>query len=252
VRSRDNRSLRAGLLIAMLLAAPASARQPASPITDAEVDAAVGTVGRDPNFGSQSTMKMLRWRETTQPTTPADLSWLTWVAGLIGWVTESARYLMWAGIALLVAWIGMYLTRAIRGRQPAAAVDAFVPPTHVRDLDIRPESLPSNVGHAARKLWDSGDHRAALSLLYRGLLSRLTHVHRVPIRDSSTEGDCLALASGQVAANTSEYCVRLIDAWQGFVYGGTATNDAAVHALCDGFAGALDRGRPRPTVEGTR
>ena len=44
-------------------------------------------------------------------------------------------------------------------------------------------------------LWDRGDHRAALALLYRGLLSRLVHVHRVPIRDSSTEGDCLALAA---------------------------------------------------------
>ena len=73
--------------------------------------------------------------------------------------------------------------------------DAFVAPTHVRDLDIRPESLPDDIGAAARALWDRGEHRAALALLYRGLLSRLAHVHRLPIRDSSTEGDCLALAA---------------------------------------------------------
>jgi hypothetical protein len=117
----------------------------------------------------------------------------------------------------------------------------------VRNLDIRPESLPTNIGAAARALWDRGDHRGALSLLYRGLLSRLTHVHRVPIVDSSTEGDCLILLSGRVPAGTGEYAARLVDAWRTTVYGGIEAATPAVHALCDGFRGALDRAGERPT-----
>ena len=146
----------------------------------------------------------------------------------------------------LAAWLGVYLTRAIRERQAAPAADQFVPPTHVRDLDIRPESLPANIGAAARKLWDRGDHRAALSLLYRGLLSRLTHVHRMPIQDSSTEGDCLALLAGRVTPKTGDYSARLVGAWQGFVYGGTEAPATEIHALCEEFAAALDRAMARP------
>ena len=125
-----------------------------------------------------------------------------------------------------------------------------MPPTHVRNLDIRPESLPPNVGAAAKKLWERGDHRAALSLLYRGLLSRLTHVHRVPILDSSTEGDCLSLLPGRVAPKTGDYATRLVDAWRGFVYGGAEAETPAVHALCDGFSAALDRAAARTVGEG--
>jgi hypothetical protein len=77
--------------------------------------------------------------------------------------------------------------------------------------------------------------------LYRGLLSRLTHVHRVPITDSTTEGDCLSLITGRVAPPTGAYTARLIDGWQGFVYGGALTAPDTVHALCDEFATALDR-----------
>jgi hypothetical protein len=33
----------------------------------------------------------------------------------------------------------------------------------------------------------------------------------------------------------------LIRAWQSFVYGGEDVQPALVEALCDGFAGALDR-----------
>ena len=111
----------------------------------------------------------------------------------------------------------------------------------MRDLDIRPETLPADVGGAARALWDAGERRAALALLYRGLLSRLIHVHRVPIRDSSTEGDCLDLTARHLAATRQEYAAGLIRAWQRFVYGGEHVQPALVQALCDGFAGALDR-----------
>ncbi len=244
--------LAAGILTTALVAAPLSARQdPAAPlaITPDEIVAAVAAVQRDPNIGGESTMKMLRWRESDEPKKASpDLGWLKWIAGLISWMMQSARYLMWAAIVMLVAWIGVYLTRAIRMRSIAPAADAFVPPTHVRDLDIRPESLPPNIGRAARALWDKGEHRGALSLLYRGLLSRLTHVHRVPIRDSSTEGDCLVLMSGRVAPATGAYSTRLVGAWQAFVYGGTTATSDAIHALCDDFAAALDRAAARPAA----
>ena len=238
------------MLLALALPPAARASQQESAFSDEEIKGAVAVVKRDPNLGGERTVPMLRWREPEQKPRDLNLGWMKWISGFFGWTMQSARYLMWAGLLFLAAWLGVYLWRTYQaaGGKPEAA-DTFVPPTHVRNLDIRPQSLPANIGATARGLWDRGEHRAALSLLYRGLLSRLTHVHRVPIKDSSTEGDCLSLLAGHVPPKTGEYSGRLIDAWGGFVYGGTEAPTPAIHALCDGFAAALDRAAARP-IEG--
>ncbi|HUQ87292.1 MAG TPA: hypothetical protein VM096_07015 [Vicinamibacterales bacterium] len=251
MHSRNSVNVFASAVLVILLSVCSAAQEPppATMIAPEEIKSAVETVKGDPNLGGERTMKMLRWRDSRRAT-KQDNSWLLWIAGFFGWLGQSARYLMWAGIVFLTGWLGVYLWRAFRNRpETAVASDAFVPPTHVRNLDIRPESLPSNIGAAARTLWDRGEHRAALSLLYRGLLSRLTHVHRVPILNSSTEGDCLSLLAGRVPPKTSEYSAHLVDAWRDFVYGGTEAPAPSIHALCDGFAGALDRAVAR-RVEG--
>jgi len=89
-------------------------------------------------------------------------------------------------------------------------------------------------------LWDCGEHRASLALLYRGLLSRLAHVHRIPIRDSSTEGDCLALAARHLTLARREYASSLVGVWQRSVYGHEDARTGSVYALCDDFASVLD------------
>ena len=110
----------------------------------------------------------------------------------------------------------------------------------MQDLDIRPESLPPDIGAAARALWERGEHRAALALLYRGMLSRLAHVHEVPIRDSSTEGDCLALAARKLDAARVAYVTQLVRTWQRVMYGGMSIEDGVAHELFAGFAQNLD------------
>lgn len=250
---RSRRSGGCAVMVVMVLAATpfVQGQSAGQPITREEVGPALEELKQDENLNGQRKMRMLRWKESGRQSSQPDLGWLRWVAGFFGWMGQSARYLVWLTIALLAGWLGIYLFRAIKnsGANPDVA-DAFVPPTHVRNLDIRPESLPPNVGAAAKKLWERGDHRAALSLLYRGLLSRLTHVHRVPILDSSTEGDCLSLLPGRVAPKTGDYATRLVDAWRGFVYGGAEAETPAVHALCDGFSAALDRAAARTVGEG--
>jgi len=228
---------------------PASATQP----TDTEIAAALDRVKADPNLATEQTIKTLRWKDDATPRTdtpPSWLSWLSWFGDLFRWVDRSARVLMWCGIAALAGWLAFYLTRVIRDRQSSPREDAFVVPTHVRDLDIRPEALPANIGAAARELWDRGEQRGALALLYRGLLSRLAHVHRVPIRDASTEGDCLALAAAHLSQSRSEYVLRLVSTWQRFVYGRLDVQTTSVHSLCDEFTGALDATAGAPAARG--
>ena len=255
MRSRIERKaaalLMAALLVAALVIGPAAgaaARQrgvSTGTPDAAEIARAIETVKADPNLATERTIKTLRWKSSGPVKRPQLPEWMSWIVGFFVWLGESGRVLVWCAVVLLVGLLAVYLSRIAGARFAAADDDAFVAPTHVRDLDIRPETLPADIGAAARRLWERGDQRAALALLYRGMLSRLAHVHRVPIRDSSTEGDCLALAVARLPADRSEYLVRLVRLWQRLGYGREAVESAAVYALCDEFAAALD---PLPAV----
>jgi hypothetical protein len=217
-----------------------AAGQPPSP---GEIAKAIEEVKKDPNLDTEMKVKTLKWIGKSKPAAKnPEWALFAWIREFVRWFERSARVLMWGLVAILAVWLVTSIVRLVRGRVPRQLPDdGFVAPTHVRDLDIRPEALPPNIGAAARGLWDRGEHRAALALLYRGLLSRLVHSHRVPIRDSSTEGDCLALAGDHLAeASRRDYASRLIRIWQRAVYGSQDPTSDAVYELCDEFARALD------------
>jgi hypothetical protein len=233
------------LISATLFAVAPLARQgvPNSPSgrpSEEAIARALETVKADPNLAGSRTIKMLRWNDRKAAAKRQTPSWLAWLGNFFRWVEQSARLLIWAGAAVLAAFLVVYTLRILRAARADAGADVFTAPTHVRDLDIRPEMLPDNIGQAARALWDRGEHRAALALLYRGLLSRLAHVHRLQIRDSTTEGDCLALAGTHLTEQRRAYTAQLVRVWQRAVYGGEDASSSAVYGLCDDFAGALD------------
>jgi hypothetical protein len=235
------------------LQCPIAAEQPAAPgapPADAEVARALEEVRRDPNLDNERTIRTLRWRGDEKPLSPSDGRWWGWIVNLFAWLARSTRYVMWLAAAALVALLVVYIGRSVRRYDPLTGSDDFVAPTHVRELDIRPESLPPDIGGAARRLWDGGERRAALALLYRGMLSRLAHVHRIPIRESTTEGDCLVLTGDHAVAPVQAYAARLIPVWQQFVYGAHDTTTLVVHGLCDAFAPSLDAVVPVVTADG--
>jgi Domain of unknown function (DUF4129) len=208
----------------------------------AQIAAAVETVSADPNIATTRKRPVLRWVKSAAEERPApDLGWVRWLQGLFAWLATASRAIVWVAAAVLVAVLAIFLLRLARARGLPRGAAAFVAPSHVQDLDIRPESLPDDIGAAARDLWDAGRQRGALSLLYRGLLSRLAHVHAVPIRDSSTEGDCLRLAEQRLSGERGAYVARLVRIWQTAVYGQTDPGTPVVHDLCSAFHGALDR-----------
>jgi len=264
---RDARSrgavLSAVSIAAVLIAATATTRA-ATAVQQESAPAGAGSPGRveiaraleivkaDPNLTPERTTSTLHWKNARDLAKPEPFSmpgWLKWIAGLFRWLDQSARLLVWGAAIVLAGYLVVFIVRVVRTRGASLRWDdPFVAPTHVRDLDIRPESLPPDIGAAARALWDRGEHRAALALLYRGMLSRLAHVHRMPIRDSSTEGDCLALAARHLTPRRHEYASRLVRVWQRAVYGREEVQGAAVYVLCEDFAPVLDRG-PDPGLD---
>jgi hypothetical protein len=240
------------MLTALCVLAPLTGgAQPDAPVAGqaparAEVRKALDKVANDPNLAAERTVNMLRWKE---PEAVTDEPWwwqwanaiIRWFRGLFGWVAESGRLLMWVLGAFAATLLALYIARLVRMRRALPLPPEFVAPSHVRDLDIRPESLPPDVGAAAIELWQRGEQRAALALLYRGMLSRLVHTHSVPVRASSTEGECLALARSRLAEPSARYAARLVETWTAAVYGARVPAAGVVEALCSDFAAALDR-----------
>lgn len=240
------------LLLGLLLAFAVPALHAAEPPSDEEVTRAIETLRADPDLAAETTVRRLSWdseprnEEATEPKRfPKWLSWIVdvfrWIFNLFGWIAEASQMLFWLLIGLFVAGLAVLIFRLIRSPGFEGHAPRFLAPTHVQDLDIRPESLPDDIGAAARQLWDRGEHRAALALLYRGLLSRLAHVYQVPIRDSSTEGDVLALAGRVLESRRTEYATRLVRTWQRAIYGGLRIEDHVVHELCAAFDVHLER-----------
>lgn len=231
------------LFLAVLTpAAHAQEEQFAEPSAQ-EIAAAIDLLKADSNLNGQRTIRVLKWvNEAERP--PDEPNWLRkllrWLVQFFTWLTEAGRWLFLvlavALIAMLVVWISRFMRSGAGVRPP----ERFTAPTHVQDLDIRPESLPEDIGAAARALWDRGQQRVALALLYRGLLSRLAHVHAVPIRDSTTEGDCLSLARQHLSVERAQFVSQLVRVWTRSVYGGIDAERDTVYALCDGFAAALN------------
>lgn len=160
------------------------------------------------------------------------LLWLI-VAGLIGFVI----YLLFANRHLL--------NRGFRLRAPS--LPKRQGPRIVMGMDIGRESLPDDIVKAAQSAWRAGHLREALSLLYRGSLSRLVEQRHLPIRDSDTEDDCLThvLRSGAPEAE-SKYFSGLSRLWIRAAYAGEEASQGDFDQVClswpfDGAAGQAVR-----------
>ena len=205
------------VLAACLYAAAAPAMVQAQAPSRQEVQQAADAVAAHPDFGGKKKVKTLTLRDTDSPKqtkpTNQDADAARWLADLVLWLAETARFLMWALGAIAVALLLVGLRSWVRVRGLARQLPSAMAPTHVQSLDIRPESLPDQVGAAAAALSRRGEQVAALSLLYRGALSRLVHDHGVPIKSASTEGECVALAKDRLDAPRGAFVGTLVSAW---------------------------------------
>ena len=162
---------------------------------------------------------------------------------------ELMRTLVWVLGAMLLAWVLWRLKfwAALRAQDPGERLEPALA-THFERHDIRPESLPSPLGAHAWRLWQGQSHRAALSLLYRGVLSGLAHEYGLPVSISTTERDCIRMARSALPAALQGYVEQVVGTWQAAVFGGSRVEDAEIEALCRRFDDEF-AARPRPVNE---
>lgn len=161
--------------------------------------------------------------------------WLKMFGSLGQYLAVMFKVVLVILLGMLIAWLAIHHERWlnwIRGIKPAPK---FVPPKQLFGLDIRPESLPDNIAQEALTLWRQGKLRAALSLLYRGALSRLATQEGITLKESYTEGDCLREVSRQVDQAKGKYFSRLTTAWQMVAYANRSPDVAEGELLCQQY-----------------
>ena len=232
------------LVLVLLLAAGAAAAQPGDDApTRAQVEEAVKRAREHPDLAGKRREMQLHLRPSEQkPRKDEPQPQLRWLADLARWISDAGRVLVWLLGALAVALVLVGLRRWIQVRGGFVAPARPTLPSHVQNLDIRPESLPPDIGQVAAQLWQRGERRAALSLLYRGALSRLVHGQGLPIRAAHTEGECVQLAQARLPALPAAFFARLVAAWQLAVYAGRMPADDEALALCRAFEQELPAG----------
>jgi uncharacterized protein DUF4129 len=224
--------------------APASAAANAASIgtylSRDEIRAAAAKLRADPNLGGEKSLRTLRWNETQEAKAAPAPRWLT---QLFDFLAQSSSLLLWIVGALCVAIAVVWGIRVLRERVPAAATPE-PEVTSLHGLDIRPESLPENIGAAALELLEAGRDREALSLLYRGALSRAVHRYGIAIAASATEGEALRAVNAALDPPRAAYFAGLVALWQRTVYAGESVMREPVARLCRGFAESLEGSTP--------
>jgi hypothetical protein len=135
---------------------------------------------------------------------------------------------------LLVLWLLLRYRGTFLGFfRPATAVQA----TEVGGLDIRAETLPTDVVAQVRAFWQQQRNREALALLYRATLSRLVTHNGVVLTQGATEGDCLRIATHaqaqqRISATQLDIVRAAGDMWLRGAYGKRWPTDAALQAVC--------------------
>ncbi|HAL73337.1 MAG TPA: hypothetical protein DCP71_16370, partial [Verrucomicrobiales bacterium] len=238
----------AALALLLLLPVALQAQQTPPGQTTEEVETALQEILAKPEFKEHSRTQQL-WipngaKETgTQGSMRGDPRWLGWLFyGIVSAVV--AIFLGW-GIRWLI--LNKHLFRGGAGRVKVTQENG---PRVVMGLDITSESLPGDIVKAARTAWAKGQLREALSLLYRGSLSRLVEQRRLPIRDSDTEDDCLLQVAGLGDAAVTDFFRPLTLAWVRAAYAGQEAGETEFEILCRTwpFAPVTAHAKPRQRV----
>lgn len=200
----------------------------------------IKNVMQDPAFGKAETRRSLHWKTEESPQTAIPFSFPEWLGGIFSALSKAlgtaadfiaalGRIGSWVLIICFVLGI-FWLLRRASPRLGIPRTDSPMP-AELAGFDIRPQSLPGDLAGVALALSRQGDTRGALSLLFRGSLSRLAHRDQVNFSRGDTEGDCLSRTLAQAPQRT-HYLSRLLGCWQRLAYAHQTVPLEEVEALC--------------------
>ena len=145
---------------------------------------------------------------------------------------ELMLWIIVAAVVIVLLWwfYKRFDPNALRlpGKESAAAA-----PIIIQGQEITPESFDQNAAQQALSLWQSGQQRAALSLLYRATLAGLLRYQQIDFGRSTTELECLQKASQQLGDSPLVNLLKQVThSWQMIAYAHRQPADEQMEALC--------------------
>jgi len=268
LRQRLNSSA-VGLLLAVCLLLPAvppvwAAADPASapeaprllhqPLTSQAAHDSIKALLEQPPFKNKESVT--RYRFGDDPAAPAEGKpgeAPQWLKTLLGWL-DSQRFnalaglievLLWGALIAAVGWLIWRYREFLRtfvSRRPKVPARIRPPaPQQAFGLDLSPQSLPDDIAASAEQLWQT-QPRAALGLLYRGLLSRLLHDFALTLKPADTEHQVLLRVEQLQRPELLAFSRSLTQHWQNMAYGHRVPAAHLQQELCDGWRALFDHG----------
>ncbi|WP_440973226.1 DUF4129 domain-containing protein [Pseudomonas koreensis] len=268
LRQRLNSSA-LGLLLAVCLLLPAlppvwAAADPASapeaprllqqPLTSQAAHDSIKALLEQPPFKNKESVT--RYRFGDDPAAPAETTpgeAPQWLKTLLGWL-DGQRFnalaslievLLWGALIAAVGWLIWHYREFLRtfvsrrARLPARVRPAA--PQQAFGLDLNPQSLPDDIAASAEQLWHT-QPRAALGLLYRGLLSRLLHDFDLTLKPADTEHQVLLRVEQLQRPELLSFSRALTLHWQNMAYGHRVPAAHLQQELCDGWRALFGQG----------
>ncbi|MFJ7314063.1 DUF4129 domain-containing protein [Pseudomonas sp. NPDC098747] len=179
-----------------------------------------------------------------------------WLKTLLGWLDGQhfnalatiIEVLLWGTVITVLGWlIWRYreFLQAFVSRRPALPPRAKRPASQqVFGLDLNRDTLPDDIAAHAEQLWQS-QPRAALSLLYRGLLSHLLHDFDLTLKAADTENQVLARVEQLQRPELLAFSRTLTTHWQNMAYGHRVPAVHLQQELCDGWRALFGHGVSR-------
>jgi hypothetical protein len=157
--------------------------------------------------------KITTW-EPKHPSAPgkpgSSPAWLQAIAGVIAAIGEIGLWLLLGALVLLLALTAKHWWPWLRGvvadaRPPAAPI--------VETAAAVAEPLPSDIVASARRLWQDGQPREALALVYRAAVEAMLAATGRVLPPGATEAQCLRAAQSLPDAPRRAFA-RIVRLWQ--------------------------------------
>lgn len=107
-------------------------------------------------------------------------------------------------------------------------------------LDVRKESIPSDVIKQTMLLWEKDQHREAIGLLYRSTLSLLIHKFLFEFYHSYTEQECSNIVQKSENKLLREFVSQITFIWQQVAYAHSIPLEQEVKSLCQKWSEVSD------------
>ena len=181
--------------------------------------------------------KVKRWvpRNPTEdkqkePEKPA--GWVEMIGKLLAGIGEVAVWIVAGVLLALLLWRLPHWLPWVRDLLPQR--DPLSPVVEHDDPVAVP--LPSDVPAAVRRLWQAGQSREALALLYRASVERLADTLGTPMPPGATEAECLRRARRLPDTDGRARFADVVRSWQAAAYAHRLPDTAAFEALLAGWS----------------